>query len=1008
MVQRVLSVGVLVALLAGCGPAAPGSAELGQLRQDIIGGTLTNGDPAVVALAQLYSMQGGTYVSQFCTGTLIGPRTILSAGHCVDHGLDAPTGGNPSIIAVVGPDSSSPQQWRYVTRQVENPGYSDQTVANDISVMRLESAFTGITPIPANSTALAQGDIGRDIRHVGYGLDSPWGQGDGMKRQVTFPVREILPKLIESGANGKQTCQGDSGGPGLMVFNGVERVAGVVSFGDQNCSSEGWDTRVDAYFGWLSTTMAQWEQPSCDADGQCVQSCGSPDPDCVCVADGQCSALCPSLPLDPDCPKDCGAGDVCSTAVCPVPDPDCVAPGETCERNQDCLSRACITDGQRDWYCTESCTATSQCRLGMECSQGQCRWPVLPVKQPGEACIIDQHFCSGETVCTGTPGAPTYCRFECGEGFSCGQPGATCVSGQGGVLFCELPPPPQPKMAPLVPVEVGPQAQGCTQAGGTPPLALGLLLLPLVLRRRGVLKAAVLAAAVLQACAPTAELSSDEVPGPTEFGRSQGAILGGTVVPEGQDREVFMLATTYLGGACSSQSQCGSEGAYCYQGRCMAQAGCTATLIASRTLLTAAHCVDVRMGPAGANQQVEIYATSYSNPDTAPQSAWFRLVKTQLHPAWRPNTQSLSGDVALALLDRAPPVTPKPWNSGTDISSYNGRPVRAVGYGRTVGGTGQDNAPTRKRQVGLTFILPPQNSGYYSPALFYVGDQQSKGICQGDSGGPTFHTFSDGVERLVGVHSFTANQECTIGGDSRTDYFANFIQGWLSAEEGPQCTRDGQCRFGCDPVDPDCVCVADGTCSGQCPNPDWDVDCPPNCGPNGICQPIGCPVRDADCVDVGGRCATEQVCTEKVCTLDQQHPDAYCSRACQVNAECPAGMECSGNTCKYVQLPEAGLNAWCTDGQNHCTNGTTCNRTAAETAGRCLPSCSSAADCLGGVPCVAGVRGNLCALPQPQPITLPLATAAPMPAAGCAAAAGAGLAPWAWVLALGLVRRRRS
>lgn len=467
-----------------------------------------------------------------------------------------------------------------------------------------------------------------------------------------------------------------------------------------------------------------------------------------------------------------------------------------------------------------------------------------------------------------------------------------------------------------------------------------------------------------------------------------------------------MLTMVYSGGTCSSNAQCGNEGAYCYGGRCVAQAGCTATLIASRTLLTAAHCVDVRMGPAGANQRVEIYATNYTDPDAAPQSAWYQLTKTRIHPNWNPNSQSLGADVAVALLDRAPPVTPKGWNGSTDISGYNGRPVRSVGYGRTVGGSGPDNSPTRKRQVALNFILPGQNSGYYSPALFYVGDQQAKGICQGDSGGPTFHTFSDGVERVVGVHSFTAGEACTLGGASRTDYYASFVNAWLAQEEGPQCTRDGQCKNGCAPVDPDCVCVADNTCSGQCVNPDWDPDCPPNCGQNDICQPVGCPSPDPDCVAVGGACATADVCTEKVCTVDQQHPDAYCSRNCQQGGDCPAGMECASGTCNYIQLPEAAFSEVCAEGISVCGAGMTCNRTAAQASSRCLPSCETSANCLGGAPCVDGLKGKMCDLPPLDPVVLPAAPRE-LPAAGCAAAGGmpglVALAAW-WLQR----RRRRS
>src|SRR5690242_8675545 len=61
---------------AGCGPTNPASsAPSATLRQEIRGGTYDNSDPAVVAIA--VSDQG--YYDQFCSGTLIGGKTVLTA-----------------------------------------------------------------------------------------------------------------------------------------------------------------------------------------------------------------------------------------------------------------------------------------------------------------------------------------------------------------------------------------------------------------------------------------------------------------------------------------------------------------------------------------------------------------------------------------------------------------------------------------------------------------------------------------------------------------------------------------------------------------------------------------------------------------------------------------------------------------------------------------------------------------------------------------------------------------
>src|SRR5262249_24253416 len=146
---------------------------------------------------------------------------------------------------------------------------------------------------------------------------------------------------------------------------------------------------------------------------------------------------------------------------------------------------------------------------------------------------------------------------------------------------------------------------------------------------------------------------------------------------------------------------------------------------------------------------------------------------------------------------RTPGIAPKPWNTAT-IDALHGAPLRAVGYGATTGGANPSGAGV-KHQVNLTFVQ-------IAAAQFELGDMTSHGICHGDSGGPSFHTFPDGIERVVGVHSFTIDQNCLDGADSRTDYFRSFIDTWMAQNETRTCAIDGLCKQGCTPVDQDCAC----------------------------------------------------------------------------------------------------------------------------------------------------------------------------------------------------------
>ncbi len=173
---------------------------------------------------------------------------------------------------------------------------------------------------------------------------------------------------------------------------------------------------------------------------------------------------------------------------------------------------------------------------------------------------------------------------------------------------------------------------------------------------------------------------------------------------------------------------------------------CSATLIGARTLLTAAHCVD----PKRFGVPV-LFLTASNAADTAGATDWVKVTETRLHPAWAPLT--LEHDVALVLLETSPGLTPMPWNAAA-LEGKGGAPIRTIGYGTTgptAGGGGV------RRQVALTIRQ-------LEPDRIKIGDQDAAGICSGDSGGPSLHTFADGVERVIGVHSSSA-ASCVDGTD---------------------------------------------------------------------------------------------------------------------------------------------------------------------------------------------------------------------------------------------------
>lgn len=479
MKSQLLSTVLAGAVLgSACGQLELPSAEpSASTSQEIIGGTVTMGDPAVVALVVGY----GNRFSQYCTGSLIGPKTVLTAAHCIYA-----QGQNAPYSIAFGTYASNPSSTVRVVSQTRHPLYSGQ--ANDFGLLRLERAVTNVPLLRLNETALTQAMVGLSVRHSGYGVTDGASQiGSGTKREVATPLRRVMATSFESGAPGKQTCQGDSGGPAFMVLPGTtdEKLVGVVSYGDQGCTNFGVDMRVDTVIPWIRQTSSAWEEPTCELDGLCKQGCAVIDQDCACASgDGQCSIDCADFSRDSDCPANCGADGICAVGQCPRADGDCVSETGLCTAATQCQGRQCVNDAQnKETYCSRPCGQTSECQSGMQCVSGACRIPPRPERQLFDACSPMLDFCVTST-CNGPSNGITRCVQPCSVTADCGD-AANCEGGKMGGRYCR----PLnldfiPKTVPGVLPQLGNVPKGnCSSAPGGL-LGVLMLMVPMLRRRR--------------------------------------------------------------------------------------------------------------------------------------------------------------------------------------------------------------------------------------------------------------------------------------------------------------------------------------------------------------------------------------------------------------------------------------------------------------------------------------------------------------------------------------------
>jgi secreted trypsin-like serine protease len=278
-VRRALRAALLACLTAGLALAGTSGADVtaggARAHAAVIGGHVAR-PGQFASIAEVVDVRRKSAL--VCTGTVVSPRLVLTAGHCAANLLTGANNTASGYLVLTGAvsDNDPAGQVSHVLGVLVYEGFSRRYARGDAALLVLSTPTTAPAVELATRADARMLHAGRTATLAGWGLTALTSHGPSAVVRWTQTVlqgprwcaRNAPPFFrrgeicaIDSVHHTAGACFGDSGGPLLVSRpDGSVIDVGIVSHGYRDCSTHtpGVFTRVDAVGSWLRTWIAAY------------------------------------------------------------------------------------------------------------------------------------------------------------------------------------------------------------------------------------------------------------------------------------------------------------------------------------------------------------------------------------------------------------------------------------------------------------------------------------------------------------------------------------------------------------------------------------------------------------------------------------------------------------------------------------------------------------------------------------------------------------------------------